>query len=319
MQLISVIVPVYNVEKFLIKCLESIVNQTYKDLEIILVDDGSTDTSGTICDAYKEKDNRIKVIHKKNEGLSEARNTGLMLATGDYISFIDSDDFIELDMYTYLISNMQKVDADIGICGTFIDYEDGKSITKNNSKEEVLNNKEALIKLNSFSSFDMAVWNKLYKKKILENIKFPFGKKSEDYFVMYRYFDRAKKVVVLPKCKYHYFQRKNSISRSKKISYDYIEGSKQQKDFFEKNYTDISFVANTAYAFSYIATYNHCIGYNIKLDKEKKKLFKTEVKEYLSDVINNIYISSSKKMQAILFSRSLTIYKIIMKIINIKR
>ena len=130
MKKISVIVPVYNVERYLKRCIESIINQTYKDLEIILVDDGSTDSSGNICDEYKKIDKRISVIHKKNGGLSDARNEGLKVVTGTYIAFVDSDDFLDLDMYEYMQKNIEKENADIVICGTKIDYDNGKIIVK---------------------------------------------------------------------------------------------------------------------------------------------------------------------------------------------
>lgn len=316
MKKISVIVPVYNVERYLKRCIESIINQTYKDLEIILVDDGSTDSSGNICDEYKKIDKRISVIHKKNGGLSDARNEGLKVVTGTYIAFVDSDDFLDLDMYEYMQKNIEKENADIVICGTKIDYDNGKIIVKSSKKLEEFDTKRALIELNSFKTFDMSVWNKLYKKSVIDRIMFPVGKKSEDYFVMYRYFDRAQKVVVLPEAKYHYIQRENSISRGKEITYDYIEGSKSQKNFIDQKHPEISYVGNTAYAFSYVATYNRCIKYKVQLSKDKKKMFKNEVKKYLKDICRNSYISKNKKIQACIFAYSLSLYKVIVKTIK---
>lgn len=316
MKKISVIVPIYNVEKYLKKCIESIINQTYSNLEIILVDDGSPDNCGKICDEYQVQDSRIKVIHKKNGGLSDARNAGIKEATGEIISFIDSDDFVDLDMYEYMLNEMQKENADIVICGTKIDFENGKTRIKRAEKRKILNSKDALIELNSFKSFDMAVWNKLYKKEIIDGIFFPVGKKSEDYFVMYQYFDRAKKIIILPEAKYHYIQRANSISRGKNFTHDYIEGSKQQKAFFDKKYPEISFVGNTAYAFSYIATYNRYLKNKLKISKEFKKEFKKELKKYIYDIKINPYISKTKKIQAIIFARNMFLYKLIMRVIK---
>ena len=162
----------------------------------------------------------------------------------------------------------------------------------------------------------MSVWNKLYKKSVIDGIMFPVGKKSEDYFVMYRYFDRAQKVVVLPEAKYHYIQRENSISRGKEITYDYIEGSKSQKNFIDQKHPEISYVGNTAYAFSYVATYNRCIKYKVQLSKDKKEMFKNEVKKYLKDICRNSYISKNKKIQACIFAYSLSLYKVIVKTIK---
>lgn len=316
MKKISVIIPIYNVEKYLKRCIESIIKQTYSNLEIILVDDGSPDGCAKICDEYKNKDERIVVIHKKNGGLSDARNAGLKVATGEIISYIDSDDYVDLDMYEKMTKAMEEKNADIVVCGTNIDYEDGHTKVKCEKEEKSFNREEALIELNSFKSFDMAVWNKLYKREVVDKIEFPVGKKSEDYFVMYQYFARAKKVVIINQAKYHYFQRSDSISRGKNVTHDYIEGSKSQKEFFEKNFPDLNYVGNTAYAFSYIATYNRYIKNELKMTNEMKKEFKKEVRKYLKDINGNSHISRSKKIQATLFSYSLFIYKIALKVIS---
>ncbi len=314
MEKLSIIVPIYNVEKYLPKCLDSIINQTYENIEIILVDDGSEDNCGNVCEEYAKKDKRIIVIHKENGGLSDARNAGIKIATGEIITYLDSDDYVDKDMYENMIKQLKEENGDIVICGTKIDFENGKTKIKVNKQKEILDKKEALIKLNSFSSFDMSVCNKIYKREIILGIEFPINKKSEDYFVMYQYFDKASKIVIIPEAKYHYYQRSNSISRGKNITFDYIEGSKTQKEFFDKNYPEISFVGNTAYAFSYIATYNRCLKNSIELSKDKKKLFKKEVKKYIKDIRKNQYISGKKKMQAIIFSNSLLLYKILIKL-----
>ena len=149
-----------------------------------------------ICDEYKEKDERVSVIHKKNGGLSEARNFGLKLVTGEIVTYLDSDDYIDANMYEKMIKAMRDKEADIVVCGTYIDYEDGSTKIKSEKKEKILNTEEALIELNSFSSFDMSVCNKIFKKEIIKDIDFPVGKKSEDYFVMYQYFARAKKLLL---------------------------------------------------------------------------------------------------------------------------
>lgn len=208
---------------------------------------------------------------------------------------------------------MKSNNADIGICGTIIEYENGTKKIRKNDKIEVLDAKEAMIRINSFSYFSIEVWNKLYKRKIVSEIKFPIGKKSEDYFVMYKYFENAQNIVLLPEAKYHYYQRKNSISRSVNINFDYIEGSEKQKKFIDTKYPDISFVGNTAYAFSYITIFNICIDQGVKLDKKNKLKFKKEVQKNLKDVIKNRYIKIQKKFQAIIFATSLNIYSFIIK------
>lgn len=242
---------------------------------------------------------------------------GLNFSTGDYISFIDSDDYLDLDMLEYLVKNLEEKDGDIAICGTYIEYENGENTIKRNDKLEVLSSLDALIRLNSFASFNMSVWNKIYKREVINNIFFPINKKSEDFFVMYQYFDNAKRIVITPEPKYHYIQRENSISRGKKITHDYIEASYKQKEFFEKYYPDYLFVANTVCAFAYIATYNRYIKYKVKLSDYNKRVFKKEVKKYINDVRQNNYLSKKKKIQAIIFSKSLLLYKIIMMVVKI--
>ena len=174
---VSVIVPVYNVEKYLKQCLDSIVDQTLEDLEIVLVDDGSVDSSGTICDEYAKKDSRIEVIHKANGGLSDARNVGISKAKGRYIGFVDSDDYIKEDMYEILLNLIKKYDADVSICNLY-DVIDGNECIRNKengireySRLDIL--KEVLLDKNIQSY----AWNKLYEKELFDEIKYPIRKK----------------------------------------------------------------------------------------------------------------------------------------------
>lgn len=212
-ELISVIVPVYNVEDYLERCVDSIIKQTYINLEIILVDDGSTDQSGEICDKYKEKDNRIKVIHKKNGGLSSARNKGLEIAHGEYVGFVDSDDYIAEDMYEVLHMYMEE-DVDITFCGRIYVLPDKKykgyclNEAKKYTCEEAL--KEVLI----LRKMDYNASTKLYRRKLFKNILFPVGRVSEDIPTIYRLLKRARNIYHIGKAKYFYYYRENSISHS---------------------------------------------------------------------------------------------------------
>lgn len=146
MDKISIVVPIYNVEKYLDQCVKSIINQTYKNLEIILVNDGSIDNSGKICDKYKRQDNRVIVIHKENGGSSDARNVGIQIATGKYIGFVDSDDYIEKDMYEFLYNNMINENADISCCNRFLLWSNKKQIYGEKKYYAVMNSKEAIKK-----------------------------------------------------------------------------------------------------------------------------------------------------------------------------
>ncbi|MCR2823822.1 glycosyltransferase family 2 protein [Lederbergia panacisoli] len=216
---ISVIVPVYNVEEYLPKCIESIINQTYTNLEIILVNDGSTDKCGEICNHYELVDKRIQVIHKKNGGLSDARNEGLNAATGKYINFIDSDDYIHKEYYEALINLMVENNADITQCQFIKVYERNETKYNNDTNNDdinkdaiVLNNIEALNNLYNNNYVPTVVaWNKLYKKELFADIRFPKGKIHEDEFTMYKLLFSSKKVAITPKGLYYYLQRGNSI------------------------------------------------------------------------------------------------------------
>lgn len=190
MDKISVIVPVFRTQRYLANCIESIMRQDYKNLEIILVDDGSDDNSPEICDQYKEKDDRIVVIHQKNRGLSNARNTGLDIATGNYIGFVDSDDYIDPDMYSVLMDNMKRTGADVGICGFY--QWDKAGDKKNTLKEElsVYGQQEIIerfFRINQQKDY-FAVWCCLYSRCVLENVRFTEGIINEDVDFKYRIF-----------------------------------------------------------------------------------------------------------------------------------
>ncbi|MCO7124213.1 glycosyltransferase [Sporolactobacillus shoreicorticis] len=216
--LISVIVPVFNVEKYLSRCVQSILHQTYTNLEILLIDDGSIDHSGEICDHFALQDNRVKVIHKKNGGLSDARNVGLTTASGSYISFIDSDDFIHKDMLHIMIDTSIHHQSDVVEVGYREVFNDQNALTDqiSNTPNDVTSyeTKNAVVNclLNHHSIIN--VWNKLYKKELWDHIRFPVGKFYEDYFVTYKIINSVNKVVEINQEMYFYFQRKDSIMGS---------------------------------------------------------------------------------------------------------
>ncbi len=208
--LISVIVPVYKVEPYLRRCLDSIVNQTYQNLEIVLVDDGSPDNCGAICDEYAARDERIRVIHKENGGVSTARNAGLAAATGDWIGWVDSDDWIEPDMYEYLLKNAQAHGADIAVCSRYEVFPN-RQIAWSWESTEVLDTAGALKRLLENRTMQNFLWDKLWKRELFEGLLFPEGWNFEDIAIMYVLFERAQRVVCLPERKYYYRQRQDSI------------------------------------------------------------------------------------------------------------
>lgn len=208
---ISVIVPVYRVEPYLRKCVDSIRNQTFRDLEIILVDDGSPDGCGEICDQYQELDNRVRVIHKANGGLSSARNAGLDSATGEYIGFVDSDDYIAKDMFETLYNNIVEHDADIAVCGAWVCFPD-RTVSANKIQYKGLADQEAAYRMILLGDVVKAhVWDKLFKREVFENVRFPIGKIFEDIYILDELMLRAETVYIDTAPKYHYVQRTNSI------------------------------------------------------------------------------------------------------------
>ncbi len=250
MELISIIVPVYKVEKYLNKCVESIVNQTYKNLEIILVDDGSPDTCPQMCDEWAKKDNRIKVIHKPNGGLSDARNAGMAVATGEYIAFIDSDDWVEEDFVQSLFESIKENHSDISACGVNMVWEDGtESRNLTQSGNCVLDNNSAMEAVIKETAIKQPVWYKLYKSALIKNIPFPVGKYHEDVFWTYQAVAKAKTVSVFDKLLYNYLQRGGSIMGEeyslKRL--DGIEAAGQRCKFINNNYPNLAEVCQAQF------------------------------------------------------------------------
>lgn len=256
--LISVIVPVYKVEKYLEKCIESIIKQTYTNLQIILVDDGSPDNCGKICDEYAKKDSRIEVIHKANGGLSDARNVGISKAKGRYIGFVDSDDYIKEDMYEILLNLIKKYDADVSICNLY-DVIDGNECIRNKengireySRLDIL--KEVLLDKNIQSY----AWNKLYEKELFDEIKYPIGKKYEDIGTTFYLFEKCNKIVVTSEPEYYYLKRADSLVNNVTEStiLDYTEIIIQRYLYIKQNIKELRKYNNYYLAKTLITAHN---------------------------------------------------------------
>lgn len=242
MDKVSIVVPIYNVEGYLKKCVESILNQTYKNLEIILVDDESPDRCPNICDEYAQKDKRIKVIHKKNGGLSDARNAGINIATGKFISFIDSDDYIDENYINTLYKLCIENKVDIAECD-FLRFKDESEIRNQLNKKykyenKVIDNREMMKRMFSKkkSIRTTVVWNKLYKKTLFDEIKFPKGKLHEDEFTTYKIIFNSKKIALTDKKMYFYRQNDRSIMGEmfNEKRYDALDAFRERKEFFER-------------------------------------------------------------------------------------
>lgn len=293
--LISVIVPVYNVEDYLDRCIESIVNQTYKNLEIILVDDGSTDSSGRKCDEWKVKDSRIIVIHKENGGLSDARNVGMKKAIGDYIGFIDSDDFIATNMYQTLLDTAVKTDSEISEC-QWLAFENEKELDGNSVKNEeyeffVLSTEEALKELIIERKIKQTVVNKLYLRKLI-NEDFLVGRINEDDFWTYQIIAKANRIVHINVSLYFYYQRSTSIMHVKYSPkrLDGVEARRRRMCFIKErfphiyNYACLSFIWTCFYHYQVICR-------NDEIDKDnhyRNILYADYCEHYSKDAFDSL-------------------------------
>ncbi len=277
-ELVSIIVPVYNVEKYLSDCINSIINQTYKNIEIILIDDGSNDTSPNICDQYEKKDNRIRVIHKQNEGVSIARNVGLKNAIGDWIAFVDSDDWLELNYLEELVAVAKKNNADVVLCGYNRIIQSKKEIINNSGKVIINNSREYLINtLNPQTGYGFGPM-KLYKKEIIKDITFDSSLKvAEDALFNAKIATNISKSCYLEKSLYNYRMNSNSAVKKydKNYANKYLKSMKTNKKYLlEKYNADTEIYQNycnfVAFHILLIAV-NFCYNSNNKNQRETLK------------------------------------------------
>lgn len=308
---LSIVVPVYRVEQFLDKCVESILAQTFTDFELILVDDGSPDNCGEMCDKWASKDKRIKVVHKDNGGLSDARNAGLDIAQGDYIGLVDSDDYIKSDMFEVLVGNLEKYSADISMCGYVDVYADG--IRKDNADRRVYewNQEEAIhqILLGKLLSVHAVV--KLYKRCLFEKVRYPKGKISEDAFVIMDILKQIQKAVFTPYAAYYYVHRGNSINTSKfsEIDLTRIEAHEKNYQFIKENFPLMERLAYSRYlgAVGFVA-HKITMTPEVSLTKKKKELFVT-LRKNVFVIYNSEYFSLKRKLGLTVLIISRPVYR----------
>lgn len=281
--LISVVVPVYNVEKYLKKCVDSILKQSYKNLEIILVDDGSTDNSGVICDDYINEDKRIKVYHKDNGGLSSARNYGIDRMNGKYVTFIDSDDFIDKFMIEELYKCLIDNDLDISLCHG-LDYNDynfeGTNEKSLNINVKMYNREESLLNCNS--TLFIVAYQKLYKSELFKSLRYEDGVIHEDAQIAPYIYDQVNKIGLIDQTLYYRYIRDDSIVHKNfsKKNYDVIKVAEDRLNFYLKN--KYEFLYNQGYTFllgAYVILYVKAHSSNI-LKQEKKSIISNFRKEY---------------------------------------
>lgn len=271
MDLISVIVPVYKVEAYLDKCVQSIVDQTYQNLEIILVDDGSPDRCGAMCDAWTRKDDRIKVIHKKNGGLSDARNAGMAVAVGQYIAFVDSDDWINADYLHHLYRAVQENGAGIAACDIQF-VEEGEEVFPPSvcTGYRSCTAMEALAELITGKGFRAVAWNKLYHRSYLESERYPVGKHHEDEFFTYRILAKTEKLAYVDLPLYYYLQRSGSIMHTVSMKrLDALDAHLERLSFLREYYP--SLYTQDKISFCIACTSFYCLG--LELPDESRAAF----------------------------------------------
>ena len=300
---ISVIVPIYNVEQYLRPCIDSILNQTFTDFELILVDDGSTDKSGEICDIYEKKDPRIRVIHKKNAGVSEARNTGVAAAKGEYIGFVDSDDVIEPCMYDLMINAAEKHDCDIIQCEhdrddklSYHEYRiiEGENFEVNTGDKVV---RDIFIKRGARCTNILALWSKIYKRELFAGIAFPPGRVYEDEARTYQILLKANRIGELELPLYHYVKRDNSIITGIAVHkcLDKAWALKDRMEFFRDKDSDLFKKSVRQYLFYLESILNDMNkGIIIYKDEDMKviDLIKADYKDFMmiGDKYTKIYL-----------------------------
>lgn len=302
--LVSVIIPVYNISGYIEKCLKSAVSQSYENLEIIVVDDGSTDGSGKICDKIALKDSRLKVYHRKNGGLSEARNFGISKAHGEYVALVDGDDFVKKDFVKAMVIAVEETGAEVVICG-FDEFV---------PREKVLSGKETAIKLLvEQENMEIVAWNKLYRRELFDGIEYPVGEKHEDSLTTYKILAKAEKVAYVSKSLYSYVKRPGSIMNEAKLverlSARYKAAEEAVKYF--RNDKELRQAAEVAVLTSKYAFMDAAV--KKKIGQEYYALNLEWIKKHKSELKNNKFMT--KKLKLYNFLNSIRLYKVFRTII----
>lgn len=311
--LISVIVPLYNTSNYMDDCIKSICHQTYINIEILLIDDGSTDDTGIKINEWRKRDNRIQVYHKKNGGLSDARNYGIEKASGKYITFIDSDDYVADEMIAYLHDLIVKYSTDISLC-THTVISGNKKIINGDNNTECLNDKEAIERMLYHNVIDTSAWAKLYDISLFKKIRFPKGKLFEDIATTYKLFIKAQRIACGYKDLYFYIIRNNSITTSKysRKKLDLIEMTDQMADEVLEKYPDLISATMRRRLYARFSTLNQMIFCNpIPSESEDIVLF---IKKYRTKVLLDFKAPFRDKVAIIALSVNLKIYKKIWKL-----
>lgn len=308
---ISIIVPVYKVEKYLEKCVDSILAQTFTDFELILVDDGSPDNSGTICDEYAKKDPRVKVIHKENGGLSSARNAGIDIAKGKYLGFIDSDDYIADDMYELLYNNIIRENADLSICGIYDVYK-GKEPKVLPDFRKVCTKEETIKMILEAKIVSVHAVNKLYKRSLFNEVRYPIGIITEDAAIILDVVNQCKKIIIDTSQKYFYYHRENSIS-SNKFSIrdlDTIKVWEKNEKWIIEKYPILKEEVHTRVCWAnFIVLDKLVISNEIRRNQQISENIRKFLLNNFSFIINNKRLTKGRKISLLFLLMGIHMYK----------
>lgn len=297
--MISVIVPIYKVEKYLKRCVNSLLNQSYSDFELILVDDGSPDNCGNICEEYAAKDKRVRVIHKENGGLSDARNAGLRIARGEYIAFVDSDDWVATNYLETLLKVIELTDSDICECEVLKTTGEIEKYKKKDEKYTSYSSEKALELLICDKILHQYVWNKLYKRSCLKDIPFAVGKINEDEFWTYQVFGNARQITKISNVLYYYFQRGSSIMGNhynlKRL--DALEAKSLRQQYIEKNFPVLTEVSKINLFESCIYSGQMTLKFLEKNEKKQAKIIIDNIrKQYSCDIRLLLQMDGSERL-----------------------
>lgn len=307
---ISIIITVYNSEKYLKKTIDSILKQSFSDFELILINDGSTDSSADICELYAKKDNRVKAVHQENGGVSSARNKGIEVSSGKYIGFVDSDDYVETDMYEMLLKNLKKENADLSVCGIYDVYQ-GKKPKINEHHYLVTNREETIKMILEAKIISVHPVNKLYKKELFQGISYPEGSITEDAAVMFLLLENADKIVIDTAQKYYYYHRENSIttrsfSRADLKTIDIWENN---EIYIKKKYPNFAQIAHTRVCWSYLVVLDKLL-----MNESKHAIEKRRIVRYIRDnflfIMKNPYFTRNRKIAVILLKVNVNLYRV---------
>jgi len=279
---LSIIVPVYKVEPYLCKCVDSILSQTFRDFELILVDDGSPDKCGGICDGYALNDSRVRVIHQQNSGLSAARNAGLDIARGDYTGFVDSDDWIDASMYENMIGRALEQDADVVICSYFEVIGNRAIVPKSRIRSQVFMPDEC-VRLILTDEIRNYAWNKIFRRSLFESCRFVTGRAYEDMPLIYRLVGKAKRISYTDVPYYYYQQRYNSIVNSPdpRNIYDSFIFLREREIFARNYHPQLSDKCNEMTAKAALT------AYNLQITSKKNRLTDEELADIISYIADN--------------------------------